>query len=106
MTEKSSPETDYFTKFFQIWEDAVSQTTLNTIKNEILDSSHKLKKDKINEFNQYMKDIMSKNISEHPSGIAKDIQTLNKSIENVQQQLDILTKKLDKLTNPRDDKSK
>ncbi len=46
-----------------------------------------------------MKEVMSKNITENSCGIIDDIQTLNKSIENVQQQLNILTKKIDKLTN-------
>ncbi|NIS09584.1 MAG: hypothetical protein GWO07_12655 [Candidatus Dadabacteria bacterium] len=77
----------------------MSQKTLNKIKNEILENSHKLKKDKISEFNSYMKEVMSKNITENSCGIIDDIQTLNKSIENVQQQLNILTKKIDKLTN-------
>ncbi len=101
MSEKNSPETETFTKFFQIWEDAVSESTLNNLKDELFKNSIKLKKDKINEFNQYMNDIMSKNIADNPSRISDDIQSLNKSLENVQQQLNILTKKIDKLTNPK-----
>ncbi|HSG30592.1 MAG TPA: hypothetical protein VLB82_03505 [Thermodesulfobacteriota bacterium] len=104
MSEKNSPESETFTKFFQIWEDAVSESTLKNLKDELFKNSLKLKKDKINEFNQYMNDIMSKNIADSSSRLTEDIQSLNKSMENVQQQLNILTKKIDKLTNSKQKK--
>ncbi|NIP29539.1 MAG: hypothetical protein GTN99_01930 [Candidatus Dadabacteria bacterium] len=99
MTEKSSIYNDYFSKLFKIWEEALSENTGSTLKNDLLQNSPKLKKDKINELNDYMKDIMSKNISEKYLGFDEDIELLNNSIEKVHVQLDIIKKKIDKLTN-------
>lgn len=99
MKEKQSPYNEYFSKLFKIWEEAVSETTNNRIKNDIILNSPKLKKDKIDELNNYMKDIMSKNMPEHTQQIEEDIDILNESIEKVHIQLDIIKKKIDKLTN-------
>jgi hypothetical protein len=75
MTEKSTLYNEYFSKLFQIWEDAVSQTTINTIKNDIFENSQKRINDKNNEFNDYMKDIMSKSISNNSLSLIDDIDT-------------------------------
>ena len=100
MTEKSSLYNDYFNKLFQIWEDAVSQTTINSIMNDIFENSTKWTNDKTSEFNEYMKDIMSKSITHNSPSLIDDIDILNKSIERVQSKLDILSDKVDKLTGP------
>ena len=100
MTEKSSLYNDYFNKLFQIWEDAVSQTTINSIRNDIFENSPKLTNDKTSEFNDYMKDIMSKSITHNSLSLIDDIDILNKSIERVQSKLDMLSDKVDKLTSP------
>ncbi|MCH7926604.1 MAG: hypothetical protein IID03_01255 [Candidatus Dadabacteria bacterium] len=100
MTEKSSLYNDYFNKLFQIWENAVSQTTINSIRNDIFENSTKWTNDKTSEFNEYMKDIMSKSITHNSPSLIDDIDILNKSIERIQSKLDILSDKVDKLTGP------
>ena len=100
MTEKSSLYNEYFSKLFQIWENAVTKSTNNTIKNGILQNDPKLKTDKLNEFNDYMKDVMSKNMSKQTISLIDDIETINDSIDKEHLQSDILKKKINKLTNP------
>lgn len=100
MTEKSSLYNDYFNKLFQIWKDSVSQTTINSIRNDIFENSTKWTNDKTSEFNEYMKDIMSKSITHNSPSLIDDIDILNKSIERIQSKLDILSDKVDKLTGP------
>jgi len=101
MTEKSSLYNDYFNKLFQVWKEAISQTTIKTIKNGVFESSQKWTNDKTSEFNDYMKDVMSKSITHNSLSLIDDIDTLNKSIERIQSKLDILSEKFDKLSSPK-----